>query len=66
MSVHYKPPSNDRQRSRECGKKTRYISQNSADRAAADYADRFGHPVNSYHCRWCDQFHIGHGRQLRK
>ena len=44
----------------ECGRKKAYTSNELAERKAESMRARApGLKINSYHCRWCDWWHIG-------
>jgi hypothetical protein len=47
-------------RYRSCQRKRRYPSRWAAVMAAHSAAQRCGHVIEPYHCRYCRGWHIGH------
>ena len=49
---------------RQCGRKIIYPEQEYADRAAKTMHKKFKAKYESYHCQWCNGFHVGRVRSL--
>lgn len=49
---------------RECGHKHRF-SQDRAIRLANRKREATGENIVAYPCRWCGEWHLGHGRTRR-
>jgi hypothetical protein len=48
-----------------CGDKVRYGHEQTADDAARAMAQKGRKGLESYRCRYCDKWHIGHKRRAR-
>lgn len=49
-----------KQRRKECGSKVRHPDQPAAIRAANSLRRTGTHWVNTYRCKWCGGWHVGH------
>lgn len=47
-------------RERSCGRKVRYGSQPTAEKAKLAMERKTGDAFDVYRCIWCRQYHIGH------
>ncbi len=46
----------------QCGGKQKHQSQGKAEAASRSLEQRFGEKVNAYFCRYCKNWHVGHGK----
>jgi hypothetical protein len=52
------------EKERACGSKVRYGSQETADRATSAMLKKTGQTLESYECRFCHKWHIGHSNRI--